>query len=351
MLDALARTQAYACTIGDESGVLVLRELPGGALELIAGIPGAVRGAQVTREEDRIVLLHGTDYFQIDGTNSFGIENGRMIQATCADLSPQFYQAVILALGDEGAAALSAMQSSLAGRRQGANAEADTLQAELDECRDRVQGTLPIVQSFLETSAGAELPPSARENYARLNTERVQAVIDACTMDSMPEVVAEAPPEIVTEAEEPGGAVELARRPPARPSRRVSDVPAYPSAPLPVQPAPSMLADPGAPMTEEERDAFRVAVDACWDVASLSSEAKQTIVTVVFELDRDGRVAGEIELLASRGGTGAAVSSAFEMARRAVLRCQGEGFPLPPEKYEQWRLVEMSFDPIRMAIR
>ncbi len=51
------------------------------------------------------------------------------------------------------------------------------------------------------------------------------------------------------------------------------------------------------------------------------------------------------------GGSDAVVGSAFEAARRAILRRQSDGFPLPPEKFEQWRLVEMSFDPSRMAIR
>ncbi len=35
----------------------------------------------------------------------------------------------------------------------------------------------------------------------------------------------------------------------------------------------------------------------------------------------------------------------------AILRCQGDGFPLPPGKYEQWRMVEMTFDPTQMVIR
>ncbi len=43
-------------------------------------------------------------------------------------------------------------------------------------------------------------------------------------------------------------------------------------------------------------------------------------------------------------------NSAYEAARRAILRCQGEGFPLPAEKYEQWRMQELTFDPAQMSI-
>ena len=52
-----------------------------------------------------------------------------------------------------------------------------------------------------------------------------------------------------------------------------------------------------------------------------------------------------------RTGRRAAAKQAYEAARRAILRCQGEGFPLPPEKYEQWRVVEMTFNPSEMVIR
>jgi hypothetical protein len=55
-------------------------------------------------------------------------------------------------------------------------------------------------------------------------------------------------------------------------------------------------------------------------------------------------VVGDVALLSSSGGEGEAVRTAFEEARRALLRCQGDGFPLPSEKFEQWRLVEMRFN-------
>ena len=40
-----------------------------------------------------------------------------------------------------------------------------------------------------------------------------------------------------------------------------------------------------------------------------------------------------------------------EAARRAIIRCGARGFELPPEKYEQWRDIEMTFDPERMRIK
>ena len=41
----------------------------------------------------------------------------------------------------------------------------------------------------------------------------------------------------------------------------------------------------------------------------------------------------------------------IEKARRAILRCQRGGFPLPVEKYAQWQQIEMTFNPEGMRLR
>jgi hypothetical protein len=212
-----------------------------------------------------------------------------------------------------------------------------------------------------------------------------------------PSAPPEAAPEIVTEAEIPGGAVDSALRPPRRPNRPAPSVeepeeerqvaaaePAPEPAPEPTpeparapdpEPEPARAAaeeprssveddiaaaiaaasagagsaaaaDPGPPMTSGELDAFRIAVQSCWNVAAVSSEAGSTVVTLQFELGRDGKVTRGPELVESSGAPSeAAVRSAFEAARRAIVRCGAAGFPLPPEKYEQWREVLMTFNP------
>jgi len=65
-------------------------------------------------------------------------------------------------------------------------------------------------------------------------------------------------------------------------------------------------------------------------------------------------VDGTVRLLSSSEGSEAAVQSAFNKARVAVLRCQSfgrDGYDLPPEKYEQWQDVEMTFNPVEMRSR
>lgn len=107
----------------------------------------------------------------------------------------------------------------------------------------------------------------------------------------------------------------------------------------------------GPPLTAGERDGLRIAVQQCWNVGSLSSDALRTTVVVGVSLNRDGTVAGDVRRISSDGGSGAAAGQAFEAARRAILRCGAGGFDLPPEKYEHWREIEMSFNPESMRIK
>jgi hypothetical protein len=108
----------------------------------------------------------------------------------------------------------------------------------------------------------------------------------------------------------------------------------------------------GPPMTDGEKDALRVAVQACWNVGSLSSDALLTTVTVAVTVAQDGIPdVASIEMISFEGGTEASARQAYEAARRAIIRCGATGFQLPPDKYEQWRNIEMEFNPERMRIK
>ena len=225
----------------------------------------------------------------------------------------------------------------------------------------------------------ADVAPQVQQEVApQAEAPETAEVVEEVTEETAPE---EAATEIVTEAEVPSAAPEASVRPPSRPSRPapVEEAPAEtevatqepapedttlddlladvaaetPADVAPAQEAPAQEAagDPGPPLTGGERDAFRVAVQGCW-VVDTGSQAASVTVTVAFSLGRDGRVEGNaVNLVSNSDGTGAAVTAAYDAARRAVLRCQGGGFELPAEKYEQWRNVEMTFNPSEMRIR
>lgn len=108
----------------------------------------------------------------------------------------------------------------------------------------------------------------------------------------------------------------------------------------------------GPPLTAGEKDALRVSVSNCWNVGSLSTDALRTTVVVGVSLGQDGKPdTGSIRMLSSEGGSQAAAKQAFEAARRAIIRCGARGYDLPPEKYAQWRDIEMTFNPERMRIK
>ncbi|WP_411891556.1 energy transducer TonB [Yoonia sp. SDW83-1] len=234
-----------------------------------------------------------------------------------------------------------------------------------------------VTDTIAPVPAAPPPPDAAPDEIAR------DEVVQDETAD--PEIVedeqeATAPPEAETEIaiadETPSGAVETSIRPSARPSRPAPQVeepveepteePLTAEAETPVEPetddavaaaladalagagetatpeAPAVAAGP--PMTGSEKDAFRIAINNCWNIDP-GSEAARVTVTVVFELGRDGKVVGNPRLISGSGGTDASINVAFEAARRAILRCQGStGYRLPPEKFEEWREVTANFD-------
>ncbi len=100
----------------------------------------------------------------------------------------------------------------------------------------------------------------------------------------------------------------------------------------------------GPPLSFSEREAFRASVQQCWNVDDGSLWARVT-VTVAMTLDRNGKVDSDPKLIASQGGSEADTQIAFQAARRAIYLCQKSGYSLPADKYDQWREIEITFNP------
>lgn len=194
--------------------------------------------------------------------------------------------------------------------------------------------------------------------------------------EEAPAAPEEATTEIVTEAEETESlAPASSPRPKARPARPTATAAAEPEAEPEPEPAPTpepqvndAVADAlsqalgggggdpapapsGPPLTGGERDTFRVAVQDCW-VVDVGSQAANVTVTVGVRMTREGTVeGGEVRQISASGGDDAAQRTAFEAARRAVLRCQRGGYPLPADKYDHWQEIEMTFNPEGMRLK
>ena len=67
-------------------------------------------------------------------------------------------------------------------------------------------------------------------------------------------------------------------------------------------------------------------------------------------MEQSGRViTSSIRLTGSEGGDTRATEVAFQAARRAIIRCQKDGYELPVDKYDQWRQIEMTFNPEKVS--
>ena len=108
----------------------------------------------------------------------------------------------------------------------------------------------------------------------------------------------------------------------------------------------------GPPMTGGEKDALVIAVKQCWNVGSLSTDALNTVVTIGVTMEPGGKpVSGSIHMIGFEGGSEASARLAYEAGRRAIIRCGQNGYPLPAEKYDQWKEVEITFDPEKMRMK
>ncbi len=108
----------------------------------------------------------------------------------------------------------------------------------------------------------------------------------------------------------------------------------------------------GPPMTAGEIDGLRVAIKKCWNLSTVSSAAMQTTVTVQLRVLQDGTPDGaSIRMTGFTGGSEATAKPLYEAAYRAIVRCGKDGFPLPADKYDTWKELELVFDPSGMRLR
>ncbi len=219
-----------------------------------------------------------------------------------------------------------------------------------------------------------EARPDVVEQQAVTPDAPGETVVEEPQQATAPE---EATTEIVTEAAEPPKAAPIqSPRPPARrptpPAPQVAAKPVEtPQPPKPSTtdkdavasalaealggqdtPAATVPAPSGPPLSAGEKESLRVAVSACWNVGSLSSEALGTTVVVSVAMNQDGTPqTNTITMTGSSGGSQSAAKQAFEAARRAIIRCGARGYQLPVEKFGQWQDIEMTFNPERMRIK
>lgn len=107
--------------------------------------------------------------------------------------------------------------------------------------------------------------------------------------------------------------------------------------------------NPGLPLSMSEKDAIRSQIAKCWNVPAGAKDAHELIVVLRVQLEQDGTVTN-VELASSsksRYASDTFFRAAADSALRAVRQCSPLE-NLPPDKYQTWRDIELTFDPKEM---
>lgn len=105
----------------------------------------------------------------------------------------------------------------------------------------------------------------------------------------------------------------------------------------------------GPPLTYAEKEGLQFAIKRCWSVPVGAIEAEKLVVTIGVKLSKSGEVEGQPVLVSPKNSDNPAFNRAFEAARRAILRCAP--YSMPAEKYDQWKDLEITFNPEQMVIQ
>jgi outer membrane biosynthesis protein TonB len=118
-----------------------------------------------------------------------------------------------------------------------------------------------------------------------------------------------------------------------------------PDAKNPAPPAPGQNAPLGEKMTMSEEDALRGQLEKCWNVPIGAKDAENIAVDIfmVINPDRTLREAKVVEMM--RYNTDAVYRAVADSALRAVRSTSCSPFELPPDKYNLWNTITVTFNP------
>lgn len=102
----------------------------------------------------------------------------------------------------------------------------------------------------------------------------------------------------------------------------------------------------GEKLSQDENNLLIGLVSKNWTIMPGQVTSNDIVIKVRFELDENGEVVGEPEVTGT-GGDGSSLRALEGGAKRAVMKSAPFDV-LPREKYETWKVVELSFYPSEM---
>jgi hypothetical protein len=107
----------------------------------------------------------------------------------------------------------------------------------------------------------------------------------------------------------------------------------------------------GPPLTGGEMGNISSAIARKWNLGASSTDAMSSVVVIRVSFAQDGTPTS-FELIESNGPSQTGIDQLLSTAQRAVNRAhQDGGLPLPPDKYNTWRVLDLVFDANGMRAR
>ena len=214
----------------------------------------------------------------------------------------------------------------------------------------------PPVEKELEPEPEPEPEPIAELPEPEPAPAPAQVPEPAPAPEPVPELVAEAEAEPEPEPEP---------KPQTRPTPpRVEPKPAFDPTQIAAlldklpdeEPQPVVRAQPqrvavnNAPtrVTVSEIDAFKIQMQRCWTIPAGAANAEGLAVQIRVFLRLDGSIAQPLQLIntARLVAGDSQFRAAADSAMRAIRRCAP--YRMPSDKYEEWREMDLNFDPREM---
>lgn len=101
--------------------------------------------------------------------------------------------------------------------------------------------------------------------------------------------------------------------------------------------------------TMSEIDAIRRQIEQCWNIPAGARDAENLVVSIRVWVNADGSVGRAVILDSNRMAADPFFRSAAESALRAVLNPRCSPLRIPPNKYEQFKVLVLNFNPREAA--
>ena len=115
--------------------------------------------------------------------------------------------------------------------------------------------------------------------------------------------------------------------------------------PAPQQASSQPIAPLGAQLTVSEKDLIIRQIEQCWNVPAGAKDAQNLIIEVHIDVDPDGTATNIVILDRARYAADDFFRAAADSAVRAIRNPNCRPLKLPPDKYEQWKSITLSFNP------